>query len=220
MNILCSVRGHEPSPNEVCNGGHCFTRCKRCGAELIKEGSGWRPVPKGFRIVWKEAEEPSGEDRAGPPAVAAAESAPPVEPPAAPAALLAEEPLADPAHVLVCDDDSLVADLLEHRLAGRGYRVTIARDGAEALELLGKTLPDAVLLDAMMPMVDGYEVLRRMRSDPAMAKIPVIMLTARKQERDIVGALGLGANDFVVKPFIPEELLSRLARLIAAARGG
>jgi DNA-binding response OmpR family regulator len=109
-----------------------------------------------------------------------------------------------------------MADLLSHRLAGRGYRVSVAGDGRAALDRVAEERPDAILLDAMMPMVDGYEVLRRLRADPATAAIPVIMLTARKQEGDIVGALELGANDFVVKPFIPEELMSRLARLMAA----
>jgi CheY-like chemotaxis protein len=118
--------------------------------------------------------------------------------------------------VLVCDDDALVADLLTHRLAGRGYRVSVAADGREALERVAETRPDAILLDAMMPIMDGYEVLRRLRADQATAAIPIIMLTARKQEGDIVSALELGANDFVVKPFIPEELMSRLARLLAA----
>lgn len=119
-------------------------------------------------------------------------------------------------HVLVCDDDPLITDLLEHKLSARGYRVTVASNGEEALACMVEQRPDAILLDAMMPMMDGYEVLRRIRQEEAIAKVPVIMLTARKQEQDIVGALELGANDFLVKPFIPEELLSRLARLMPA----
>ncbi len=90
----------------------------------------------------------------------------------------------------------------------------IARDGGEALERLAADKPDAVVLDAMMPVVEGFEVLRRIREQPATANLPVIILSARKQERDIVGALELGASDFVVKPFIPEELIARLARLL------
>ncbi len=82
------------------------------------------------------------------------------------------------------------------------------------LERLAEDKPDAVVLDAMMPVVDGFEVLRRIREQPATANLPVVMLSARKQERDIVGALELGASDFVVKPFIPEELIARLARLL------
>ncbi len=117
-------------------------------------------------------------------------------------------------HILVCDDDELLVDLLTYRLGTRGYSVTAARDGGEALKKMAEARPDAVVLDAMMPVVDGFEVLRRIRENEATANVPVVMLSARKQERDIVGALELGANDFVVKPFIPEELLARLARLL------
>jgi DNA-binding response OmpR family regulator len=117
-------------------------------------------------------------------------------------------------HILVCDDDELLVDLLTYRLEAKGYQVSAARDGGEALERLGTDKPDAVVLDAMMPVIDGFEVLRRIREQAATANLPVVMLSARKQERDIVGALELGANDFVVKPFIPEELLARLARLL------
>jgi DNA-binding response OmpR family regulator len=116
--------------------------------------------------------------------------------------------------ILVCDDDELLVDLLTYRLSARGYEVSAARDGGEALERLAADKPDAVVLDAMMPVVEGFEVLRRIREQPATANLPVIMLSARKQERDIVGALELGASDFVVKPFIPEELIARLARLL------
>jgi DNA-binding response OmpR family regulator len=117
--------------------------------------------------------------------------------------------------ILVADDDPLILDLLEHRLMRRGYRTVLARDGREALERVAQFRPDAIVLDAMMPAIDGYEVLRRLREDDATATTPVVMLTARRQEQDIVGALELGANDFIIKPFIPEELLSRLARLLA-----
>ena len=119
--------------------------------------------------------------------------------------------------ILVCDDDALLVDLIEYRLSARGYEVSIARDGGEALALLGGDKPDAILLDAMMPVIDGYEVLRRIREQPDTRDIPVIMLTARKQEQDIVSALELGANDYLVKPFIPEELVTRLAKLVEAA---
>ncbi|MDQ3139303.1 MAG: response regulator [Pseudomonadota bacterium] len=120
--------------------------------------------------------------------------------------------------ILVCDDDALLIDLLEYRLASRGYEIIIARDGSEALARLAEATPDAIILDAMMPVVDGYEVLRRIRETEALAAIPVIMLTARKQERDILEALELGANDYIVKPFIPEELVARLSRLLEAAK--
>jgi DNA-binding response OmpR family regulator len=120
--------------------------------------------------------------------------------------------------VLVCDDDELLVDLLEHRLSARGFDVLVARDGGEALALASEQQPAAIVLDAMMPVMDGHEVLRRLRSRDETASIPVIMLTARKQERDILGALELGARDYLVKPFIPDELITRLNRLIASSR--
>ena len=120
--------------------------------------------------------------------------------------------------ILVCDDDDLLVDLLEHRLSARGFDVLVARDGGEAVAVASERHPDAIVLDAMMPVMDGHEVLRRLRGQDATASIPVIMLTARKQERDIVGALELGARDYLVKPFIPEELISRLNRLIGDDR--
>jgi DNA-binding response OmpR family regulator len=120
--------------------------------------------------------------------------------------------------ILVCDDDELLVDLLDYRLTGRGFEVLIARNGGQALTIASERTPDAIVLDAMMPVLDGHQVLRRLRADPATSTIPVIMLTSRKLERDIVGALELGANDYLVKPFIPEELMSRLSRLLAAPR--
>jgi len=118
--------------------------------------------------------------------------------------------------ILVCDDDSLLVELLEYRLTSRGYKVIVANDGGEAMSALETSRPDAIILDAMMPVMDGYEVLRRLRANPELADIPVIMLTARKQERDVIDALDLGANDFMIKPFIPEELVARLGRLLDA----
>jgi DNA-binding response OmpR family regulator len=122
--------------------------------------------------------------------------------------------VSDAKKILVCDDDPLLVDLLEYRLTSRGYQVIVAEDGGKALRRLQESRPDAILLDAMMPVIDGYEVLRKIREDASTADIPVIMLTARKQEQDIVTALELGANDYLVKPFIPEELVARLARLL------
>ena len=118
----------------------------------------------------------------------------------------------------MCDDDALLLDLVQYRLASRGYEVSVAQDGGEALKRLQESTPDAIVLDAMMPVIDGYELLRRIREAPETANTPVIMLTARKQEQDILSALELGASDYMVKPFIPEELVARLSRLIGSAR--
>ena len=119
--------------------------------------------------------------------------------------------------ILVADDEKLLRELLEFRLSQRQYEPVLASDGREALARLEDSEPDAVVLDMMMPVHDGLEVLRRMRASDRHANTPVIILTARRGEKDIVGALELGANDYLVKPFMPEELLARLGRLLKAA---
>ena len=123
------------------------------------------------------------------------------------------------ARVLICDDDPLLLELMEFRLRAKGYEVIKAVDGAEALEKVQRDAPDVVVLDAMMPKADGLEVLARIKGDPTLSDTPVVMLTARKGQKDIVSALDKGADDYLVKPFIPEELLARLARLIARKGG-
>ena len=116
--------------------------------------------------------------------------------------------------VLVADDDPLLREILKHKLTNAGYRVVLAGDGREALEAMRLSRPSAVVLDAMMPVVDGFEALRRLKSDPELKDVAVIMLTALKREQDIVNALKLGAADYLVKPFNPDELLARLVRAL------
>ena len=116
--------------------------------------------------------------------------------------------------VLICDADPLLAELLEHRLGQQGYQTAVARDGGEALALLMANPPVAVIMEMMLPVHDGHEVLRRIRESSTVKDLPVIILSARKQEGDIVAALELGASDYVTKPFILDELIARLARLI------
>jgi DNA-binding response OmpR family regulator len=116
--------------------------------------------------------------------------------------------------VLVADDDPLLCEILRHKLTASGYRVVIARDGREALALAQSHHPAAIVLDAMMPVIDGFEALRRIKAEGSLQDIVVIMLTALKREQDIVSALGLGASDYLAKPFNPEELLARLSRLV------
>ena len=117
--------------------------------------------------------------------------------------------------VLICDDDPLLIELLEHRLGQRGYETAVARDGGEALAFLAGRPPDAVILESMLAVHDGYVVLRRIRENDRLKDLPVIVLSARKQDRDIVEALELGASDYVTKPFILDELVARLARLMS-----
>lgn len=119
--------------------------------------------------------------------------------------------------ILVVDDDPLIRTLVEHKLRLRGFEVVSAESGEEGLRQVAAKRPDLIVLDAMMPELDGFEVLHRLKQDAATAGIPVIMLTARKQERDIVSALSSGARDYLVKPFMPEELIMRIRNLLPLA---
>lgn len=115
--------------------------------------------------------------------------------------------------ILIADDDPLLRALLVHRLSGDGYDVSTAENGAQALSAIADLQPDLIVLDALMPVMDGFEVLRRLKAE-ALTDAPVIMLTALKREQDVVGALQLGAADYLVKPFIPDELGERVRRLL------
>ncbi len=116
--------------------------------------------------------------------------------------------------ILIADDEPLLTEILEFRLRSKGYETIIAHDGREALARFAEVQPAAVVLDAMMPVHDGMEVLRRIRASETAGDVPVIILTARRSEEDIVRALEMGASDYMVKPFLPEELLVRLKRLL------
>ena len=118
--------------------------------------------------------------------------------------------------VLVADDDPLMRSILEHKLSRAGYTVALAEDGQAALEQARAIRPAIVVLDAMMPILDGFEVLRRLKGDDATRCLTVVMLTALKRQDDIVSALQLGAADYLPKPFNPDELVARLARLAPA----
>jgi DNA-binding response OmpR family regulator len=117
--------------------------------------------------------------------------------------------------VLIADDDALVVEVVKNKLSRQGYRVATATDGLSAIAALNEAPPDLVILDAMMPVHDGYHVLREMKADPALAAIPVLMLSARKQEADRQTAFALGADDYLVKPFSPDELVVRVRSFFA-----
>ncbi len=118
-----------------------------------------------------------------------------------------------PSSILVVDDDPLLLLLLEHKLRSAGHTVATVSDGLASLEAISIVKPDIIVLDALMPRMDGFEVLRRIRSDVSLSSLRIIMLTVLHHQDDVVGALKLGADDFLVKPFIPDELLARVARL-------
>ncbi len=117
--------------------------------------------------------------------------------------------------VLVVDDDPDVCDLVTYKLEQSGLDVRRASDGDAALREVAKKVPDLVLLDVMMPGVSGLEVLERWRKDEATAAMPVIMLTAKAQENDVERGFELGADDYVIKPFSPRELVRRVTAVLS-----
>lgn len=120
------------------------------------------------------------------------------------------------ARILIADDDSLLRALLQHKLAAENYQVVPAEHGGEVAALVRDHAPDLIVLDAMMPVMDGFEVLRRLKAENGTRDIPVIMLTALKRQQDVVGGLQLGAADYLAKPFIPDELVQRIRRILNA----
>jgi DNA-binding response OmpR family regulator len=130
--------------------------------------------------------------------------------------------MAEPARVLVVDDEPIVRDVLVRYLRQEGFQVATAADGASAIEVFADTQPDLVLLDLMLPRVDGFEVFRRIRAEDG---TPVIMLTARGDETDRIVGLDLGADDYIGKPFSPREVVARVRAVLrragrAEAEGG
>jgi CheY-like chemotaxis protein len=119
--------------------------------------------------------------------------------------------------ILVADDSELIRRIVQAVLGRDGISVDTTSNGAEAIERMLREPPDALLLDLLMPLMDGMEVLRRMAAEPALARIPVMVLTSSSLEENVQEALRYGARDFVVKPFDPDELWSRVKRLLAAA---
>lgn len=112
--------------------------------------------------------------------------------------------------ILIVDDEIAIRELLKFNLENEGFKVTSAADGEEALALLNDKKFDLVILDVMLPGINGMEVCRRMRSDSSLEAIPVIMLTARGEEIDKVLGLELGADDYITKPFGVRELIARI----------
>lgn len=123
----------------------------------------------------------------------------------------------DVSNVLVVEDDRAVRDAIERALTFEGYAVTTARDGAEGLSEIVSNPPDVIVLDVMMPHVDGLETCRRIRARGI--TIPILILTARHEISDRVAGLDAGADDYMVKPFALEELLARLRALLRRSAG-
>jgi DNA-binding response OmpR family regulator len=117
--------------------------------------------------------------------------------------------------VLIADDDADVLDLVRYRLDQGGYGTITAVNGAEALMLARERLPDLCVLDVMMPKLSGVEVLQELRRDPDLARLPVILLTARGHDADLDAGFDAGANDYVTKPFSPSELRQRVRQQLS-----
>jgi DNA-binding response OmpR family regulator len=118
--------------------------------------------------------------------------------------------------ILVVDDEPSIGEVVSIYLRRAGYQVMVARDGRQALDMLDKQPPDLVVLDLMLPEVDGFEIARRLRIE---GDTPIIMLTARRDEADRIAGLEMGADDYVVKPFSPQELVSRVKAVLRRSYG-
>jgi DNA-binding response OmpR family regulator len=117
--------------------------------------------------------------------------------------------------VLLAEDDADIRDLVTFKLRQQGYEVRAFEDGLSALASAHDEMPDLALLDITMPGMSGMDVCRELRADPATADVPIILLTARAQESDIETGFSVGADDYVVKPFSPRELVSRVQAVLA-----
>ena len=115
--------------------------------------------------------------------------------------------------ILVCDDERHIVRLIQVNLERQGYQVVTAYDGKEGLEKVKSEKPDMVVLDVMMPYMDGFEVLKHIRRDPETESLPVIMLTAKAQDKDVFEGYHYGADMYLTKPFNPMELISFVKRI-------
>jgi DNA-binding response OmpR family regulator len=126
-------------------------------------------------------------------------------------------------HILIVDDEPNVGDVLGIYLRRDNFQVSIARDGQAALEIIEQTPPDLIVLDLMLPKIDGLSIVRRLRGDEGhtglLPDIPIVILTAKGEETDRIIGLELGADDYVVKPFSPREIVSRVKAVLRRSKG-
>jgi two-component system alkaline phosphatase synthesis response regulator PhoP/two-component system response regulator VicR len=121
-----------------------------------------------------------------------------------------------PLKILVCDDERHIVRLIQVNLERKGYQVITAYDGKEGLEKVRSEKPDLLVLDVMMPYMDGFEVLKSLRREPETESLPVIMLTAKAQDKDVFEGYHYGADMYLTKPFNPMELVSFVERIARA----
>src|SRR6478736_8611863 len=132
--------------------------------------------------------------------------------------MCSEGPDMAPPKLLLIEDDTSLAELLEYRFNKEGYRVRVTGDGDEALDMAEEDAPDLVILDWMIEGTSGIEVLRRLRRGKGTEHVPIIMLTAREAEDDRIRGLDTGADDYITKPFSPRELLARVSAVLRRVR--
>ncbi len=119
------------------------------------------------------------------------------------------------ARILIVEDEANIVKLISIRLERLGHSINSADNGVAALDIAREITPDLILLDVMIPVLNGFQVLQQLKADPATASIPVLMLTARGHERDIVAGLEGGADDYIIKPFSFPELIARVSTALA-----
>ena len=120
-------------------------------------------------------------------------------------------------HILVIEDDPDIVELLRFNLERESYRVMSATTGSEGWSELQREQPDLVILDLMLPEISGFDLCRRLRRDARYQHLPVIMLTARSEEADVIAGIELGADDYITKPFSPRELVARVGAVLRRA---
>lgn len=121
--------------------------------------------------------------------------------------------------ILVVDDERDIIELLEYNLQREGYKVLKAMTGEEALDLIERSLPDLIILDLMLPNLDGLEICRILKRDKKTASLPIIILSAKGEESDIIVGLELGADDYITKPFSPKVLIARVKTVLRRLEG-
>ncbi len=119
-----------------------------------------------------------------------------------------------PQKILVAEDQQHIRSLIEYKLKNSGYTVVCAEDGRSALEKAGEIQPDLILLDVMMPLMTGFEVLASLKSNEKTRNIPILMVTAQSKEDEVLKGLELGADDYITKPFSPNELAARVKNIL------
>ncbi|MBI4231063.1 MAG: response regulator transcription factor [Planctomycetes bacterium] len=121
------------------------------------------------------------------------------------------------AKIVVVEDEPDILEVVQYNLEREGHRVLCEKDGEAGLRRIVKEAPDLAILDLMLPGIDGLEICRRLQSDPATRTVPILILTAKAEESDVVIGLGLGADDYVTKPFSPKDLVARVKAILRRA---